>query len=217
FKSGKDKFFFFFGEEWKSIHRFAATSNPTLPTTAELNGDFSFRLRGADGIVGTADDGVLRDPTVAGTCTAANRAACFPGNKIPLNRITADGLAIANVYRKMIGLANSYTDSPTGSNSTFGPPIKSDFRQEILRLDYIFNSKHSVYGRFLHDRNIVIDPFGTFINSPLPTSHELRNRPGLAIQVGYLWNISPTLINDMRFNTSGSNQVVAPDTTNAER
>ena len=34
----------------------------TMPTSAELNGDFAFRLRGADGIVGTADDGVLRDP-----------------------------------------------------------------------------------------------------------------------------------------------------------
>src|SRR5207245_2449457 len=100
FKSGKDKFFFFFGEEWKAIHRFAATSNPTLPTTAELNGDFSFRLRGFDGIVGTADDGVLKNPGAAGACTApvvnasgvvttaAVRTACFSGNTIPNARIT---------------------------------------------------------------------------------------------------------------------------------
>ncbi|HKX83148.1 MAG TPA: TonB-dependent receptor, partial [Pyrinomonadaceae bacterium] len=54
FKSGKDKFFFFWGQEWKSIHRQAATVTRTLPTLAELNGDFSFRLRGFDGVVGTA-------------------------------------------------------------------------------------------------------------------------------------------------------------------
>src|SRR5438445_4532706 len=117
----------------------------------------------------------------------------------------------------MISLASSYIDSPIGSNSTFGPPIRSDFRQEIYRLDYVINAQHSVYGRILHDRNIVVDPFGTFINSPLPTSHELRNRPGLGVQIGYLWNVSSVLVNDMRFNTSGSNQRVKPDTDNAER
>src|SRR5262245_61173791 len=44
FTSGKDKFYFFFGQEWKSIHRFGAANTQTIPSTAELNGDFSFRL-----------------------------------------------------------------------------------------------------------------------------------------------------------------------------
>src|SRR5258706_5071527 len=67
FKSGKDKFFFFFGEEWKSIHRFAASSNPTLPTTAELNGDFSVRLTNSVTIPNTTTrvNGFLHDPLIA--------------------------------------------------------------------------------------------------------------------------------------------------------
>ncbi|MBX7170782.1 MAG: TonB-dependent receptor [Pyrinomonadaceae bacterium] len=223
FKSGKDKFFFFAGQEWKSIHRFGASNRQTLPTTAELNGDFSFRLRGADGIVGTADDGVIKDPLVAGTCTAANRTACFGGNdvnlrnKIPLNRITADGLAIANVYRTMISLASGYSDTPTGQNATFQPPIASDFRQEFLRLDYIFNPNHSIYGRYVHDTNVVVEPYGTFINSPLPTSQQLRNRPGNGFQFGYIWNIKPTLINEFKFNASWTDQRIVPNTPYSER
>ena len=217
FSSGKDKFYFFFGQEWKSIHRFGASNRQTVPSRAELNGDFSFRLRGADGIVGTADDGFLRDPTQpANTCAivsgVAVRTGCFAGNVIPTNRITADGLAVANVYRAMIGISSGYTDSPTGNNITFQPPIASDFRQEFIRLDYIFNEKHSIYGRYIHDSNAVDEPYGTFINSPLPTSQQFRNRPGNGLQVGHLWNVSANIINDVKFNASWTDQRIVPST-----
>lgn len=222
--SGKDKFFFFVGQEWKTIHRFGAANTLTIPTTAELNGDFSFRLRGADGIVGTDDDGVLRDPTLAGSCTArsgntpAVRTGCFGGNdvslrnRIPLGRFNPNGLAIANVYRTMIGLSTRYVDSPVGQNVTFQPPISSDFRQEFVRLDYIFNPEHSIYGRYIHDTNGVVEPYGTFINSPLPTAQQFRNRPGNGLQVGHLWNVSSNLINEAKFNASWTDQKILPST-----
>src|SRR5678815_1826801 len=119
----KNKFFFFGGQEWKYIRRLSNAQRRTVPSLAELNGDFSFRLRGPDGVVGTADDGALRDPNnAANTCvapvitggvvtTAANRTGCFGGNNvalrniIPTARITADGRAIANVYRTAVGLS----------------------------------------------------------------------------------------------------------------
>ena len=216
FKSGKDKFYFFWGQEWKSIHRQAATVTRTLPTQDELNGNFRFRLRGADGIVGTADDGVLRDPNISGTCTTANRTACFGGNNpatwniIPANRITPDGLAFANVYRKMIDISSSFTNFPGGSNTTFQPNSPADFRQEIIRLDYVFNAKHTAYGRYIHDQNENIDPFGTFTISQLPTIQHARNRPGNGLQFGHIWNIKSNLINDVRANYAWSDQIIPP-------
>src|SRR5262249_606540 len=57
----KNKFFFFGGMEWKYIRR-AEEFRARLPTRAERSGDFSFNLRGPDNIIGTADDGALRDP-----------------------------------------------------------------------------------------------------------------------------------------------------------
>lgn len=226
--SGKDKFFFFFGQEWKTIHRQAATAVRTLPTRAELNGDFSLRLRGFDGIVGTADDGVLRDPAAAGACTApvvnasgtvttaAVRTACFGGanpalwNRIPGARITPDGNALANVYRKMIDISSSFIDSPIGSNATFQPASPSDFRQEILRLDYVFTPQNSVYFRYIHDTNQVIDPFGTFTLSTLPTIQHARNRPGNGVQVGHIWNLNSHMTNDARVNFSWTDQIIPP-------
>lgn len=209
-KSGKDKFYFFFGQEWKTIHRLSAVQTRTLPSLAELNGDFSFRLRGPDGVVGTADDGVIRDPALSGTCTTANRAACFPGNIIPVARITPDGRALANVFRRAIDLSSSYNNSPVANNTTFQPQNPSDFRQELLRLDYTVNQKHSLYGRYVHDSNIVLDPFGTFISSQLPTIQSNRQRPGNGLQVGHLWNITPALINDFKISFSWTDQRVPP-------
>jgi len=210
----KDKFFFFAGQEWKRIRRLANPVVRTLPTLAELNGDFSFRLRGADGIVGTNDDGFLRDPTLTGSCGLVSgqpvRTACFPGNIIPLSRITADGRAISNVYKTMIGLATSYTNLPVGSNATFQQPNPFNFREDIIRLDYRFNDRHNIYGRYLHDNNDLIDPFGTFINSQLPTIPSNRLRPGNSMQVAYTWLISPTLINEAKVNVSVVSQKIPP-------
>ncbi|MET0754264.1 MAG: carboxypeptidase regulatory-like domain-containing protein [Pyrinomonadaceae bacterium] len=226
--SGKDKFYFFFGQEWKTIHRQAATVVRTLPTLAELNGDFSFRLRGFDGIIGTADDGVLRDPSIAGACTApvvnaqgvvttqAVRTACFGGtnpalwNRVPGIRITTDGSALASVLRRQIDLASSFTNTPIANNATFQPASPSDFRQEIIRLDYIFNQSNSVYARYIHDSNQNIDPYGTFTISQLPTIQHARNRPGNGLQIGDIWNIKANLINDAKINFSWTDQRIPP-------
>ena len=213
----KDKFFFFGGQEWKYIRRLSSPQRRTVPTLAELNGDFSFRLRGADGIVGTNDDGLLRDPNSTQPCTAANRAGCFGGtsvadrNKIPLNRITPDGLAIANVFRTAIGLSTAFTNSPIANNVTFQQPNPLDYREDILRLDYRFNAKHSVYGRYIHDKNVLIDPFGTFITTQLPTIPSNRMRPGTSIQLSHTWLVTPKLINEAKLTGAWVAQRIPPD------
>lgn len=212
----KDKLFFFGGQEWKYIRRLSSAQRRTVPTLAELNGNFSFRLRGADGIVGTNDDGLLKDPTSPLPCTTANRAGCFGGtnvalrNIIPANRITADGLAIANVYRNAIGLATAFTNSPVANNVTFQQPNPLDYREDLLRIDYRINEKHTVYGRFIHDKNDLIDPFGTFINTQLPTIPSNRLRPGTSIQVSYTWLVTPTFINEAKATGAWVAQRIPP-------
>src|SRR5688572_3309085 len=212
----KDKLFFFGGQEWKYIRRLSNAQRRTVPSLAELNGDFSFRLRGADGIVGTNDDGLLRDPNSTQPCTAANRAGCFGGtnvalrNRIPLDRITADGRAIANVYREAIALATAFTNSPVGNNITFQQPNPLDYREDLLRIDYKINSNHSLYGRYIHDKNELIDPFGTFINTQLPTIPSNRLRPGTSIQVSHTWMVTPTFINEAKVTGAWVAQRIPP-------
>ncbi len=149
--------------------------------------------------------------------TQANRTGCFGGNNvalrniIPSNRITTDGRAIAEVYRTAIGLATAFTNSPVGNNVTFQQPNPLDYREDLLRIDYRINSKHTLYGRYIHDKNVLIDPFGTFITTQLPTIPSLRKRPGTSIQLSHSWMISPTFINEAKATGAIVAQRIPPD------
>ncbi len=185
----KDKLFFFVGVEWKQIDRFSTPSLRTLPTTAMRGGDFS------------ALSTVIRDPLTGQP---------FPGNVIPAGRIVPDGQAIANLYTKMAGIADSYTDTATANNSLFQIANPFRWRQEMVRLDYNINQKHRLTGRLLLDHYTLTDPYGTFIGGDLPTVPTDRNRPGRNVQLNYHWTVRPNLLNEAKFNYSGNGQTIDP-------
>ncbi|MGI8672368.1 MAG: carboxypeptidase regulatory-like domain-containing protein [Luteitalea sp.] len=197
----RNRLFFFGGQQYRTINRFTNPSRQTIPTTAELNGDFSARLRGADGVVGTADDGVLLDPVTG---------APFSGNVIPQNRITRDGKAIADIYRAMQGKASSFTDTPTANNSTFVEYNPFESRQDIVRLDFQATDKQRVYGRYIHDEYNLIEPFGTFSGAPLPTVPTDRSRPGSSYQIGHTYVLSTNVINEAKVGASWNGQRIKP-------
>ena len=108
----KNKLFFFTGMEFRSLDRQESPQRRTLPTRAELRGDFNARVLGPDGVAGTTDDNGIPNSLV-------NQATgqVFPGNIIPSSLFTTDGRAIASVYEKMIGLAAEYSDTPTANDA----------------------------------------------------------------------------------------------------
>jgi len=206
----KDKFFFFAGQEFKYIRQDADPARRNLPTRAERLGNFS--ARGGALNVPTGYTGL--DP-VTGTVVAAGQP--IPGRNLANLRlggavvgVTPNGAAIAAVYSAMEKLAVAYSDTPTANNATFQQPNPFNYREDIVRLDYRFNEKHSIYGRYLHDHYDLIDPFGTFINSPLPTIPTNRLRPGSSYQISYTWLITPTLINEAKINASWNGQRIPP-------
>ena len=180
----RGKIFFFIGQEWKRIHHFTNPSRQTLPTLAEVRGDFSDRTN----------------------------TIFFPGTKTPIpdknlaGLMTPDGIAIMNVYAAMIKYASVYTNTPTTNNATFQAFNPFNWRQDIARLDWRPSDKHSIYFRYLHDNYNTIDPFGSFGSSALPTTPTLRDRPGYGPQLGYLWTASTHMLNEAKLNTSWHSQ-----------
>jgi hypothetical protein len=185
----KDKLFFFGGVEWKKIRRFTSPTNRTLPTSAQRSGDFS--------MISTR----IIDPLTGQQ---------FPGNVIPADRITADGKAIANVYAAMAKQAASYEDVVRSNNALFMDPNPFDFRQENLRVDYQLTQAQRMTFRLLLDHYNLIEPGGTFISSQLPTVPTNRQRPGRNIQVNHFWTLTPSIVNEAKFNYSGNGQVIPP-------
>ena len=206
----KDKLFFFVGQEYKRIRQDTAPVKRSLPTSAERLGDFSAR------------SGTLNVPTGYTAINPATGATVAAGQPIP-NRnlanlrlngapvgLTTDGKAIASVYSTMQKLAVAYADTPTANNATFQQPGPFDWREDNARIDYRFNEKHSLYGRYFHDYYNLIDPYGTFITSQLPTIPSNRLRPGYSAQVSYTWLIHPTLINEAKINSTWNSQHIPP-------
>jgi hypothetical protein len=181
----KNRLFFFGGEEWKRIRHSTNASRQTLPTQAEMNGDFSDRT---------------------------TTSIYYPGTKNPIpnkdlsSLMTPDGKAIMAVYKAMATQAAVYTSSTASNNATYQVPNPFDFREDILRVDFRPTDSQTIYIRYLHDMNHVIDPFGTFNASSLPTTPDLRNRPAYGPQFGHIWTITPSIVNEFKINGSWNSQ-----------
>jgi hypothetical protein len=207
----REKLFFFGGQEWK---RLRAPQNPsalTLPTQSEVQGDFSDIRPGASGL-GSLAGLTLHTPANAPSgCTITNNVmapAC----------ITADGKALAAVYAlaaKQLSTAAALPTSVQAGNAFFQPGGPTNWREDILRLDYHANDKQSFYFRYIHDNVQVYNAFSTFGSIvsgvvQLPVDPDLRNRPGYNYQIGWVSVISPRLINEVKFNTDWHKQKIPP-------
>jgi hypothetical protein len=174
----KNKVFFFIGEEWKRLRQQASPSRQTLPTLAELQGNF------------------------AGTSAKLN--SNYPGNVIPASKITPDGQAIANVYKTVIPLAASYTNKATSNNTIFQTPNPLDYREDLGRVDYHINDKNTLYGRWVDDYNSIYLGFGPGGN--LPITPEIRDRPGKSFLLNESWVVSPNIVNEAHLGASWNGQ-----------
>lgn len=197
----KDRLFFFGGEEWRRLRQQQNPTQRTTPSSAELAGHFAGLIVGGKPVQ-------LFYP---GTTTP------IPNNDIS-SMITTDGRAIANVYATMNKLGQ-FTDATNASNNlTLTPSNPLDFREDIVRLDFRINDKHSIYGRWLSDHNVLIDPFGTFAASGnLPTTPTQRSRPGQSYLLSETWTVRPTIINQATATFSYVSQHIPPYGENWKR
>jgi len=208
----KNKTFFFFSEELRRIRRATTASTATVPTSAQRAGDFSTSL--GLPLFRTTANAQCTTPGV-GTCTttpflvtdtgggttqarvgmifnAAGRA--YPGNIIPSSDLSPQALALLPVWP----LPNS------GSNTfTFSPINLQDTRQEVIRIDHIFNDNNRIFGRYTHDLNATQETGGLFQNINLPNVATTNTRiPGQLLAINYTTIISPRMVNELSYNFS---------------
>ena len=208
----KNKTFFFFSEEARRIRRATTAATATVPTSAQRAGDFSSSL--GLPLFRTSANAQCTTPAV-GTCTttpflvtdtgggttqarvgmifnAAGRA--YPGNIIPNSDLSPQALALLPVWP----LPNS------GSNTfTFSPVNIQDTRQEVIRIDHVFNDNNRIFGRYTHDLNVTQETGGLFQNINLPNVATTNTRiPGQLLAINYTTIISPRMVNEVSYNFS---------------
>lgn len=204
----KGKLFFFGGEEWKRIRQEAAPVRRTLPTSAELAGDFS---GAGNPLCMPGQVSSIKGNTV--TCKAGQT---IPGANIA-SMITPNGMAIAKLYQAMQGLAASFTDAAAGNNAIYQDSEPFNWREDILRVDYNLTNNQTIYVRYLHDNYVVQLPFGFSCSSDLPACPQTRNRPGTSYQLSHTWIVNNHLVNDAKLNASWDGQRIPPYGTLWER
>ncbi len=174
---------FFFGDYQGTRIGTSQIDFSTVPTLAELGGDFSALL----------PDTQIYDPatTVINGDGEAVRAP-FVGNIIPTNRFDTIAHNLLSLYPapNLDGLSNNYVSTDPGS---------TNIDQGDARLDYIIDPKQQIFARFSMSRT------HRYQQPPLPGLADGANPAqgisydtsrGLAI--GHTWAISPTIVNDAR-------------------
>ena len=201
----KGHLFFFAGQEWKKFRGVypgltAASVQETLPTAAEVAGNFTDVYNGGTGLV-------LKTPAVIpASCGGVFLTA---PNVINPACISGDGAAIAALYTSAAKLSvnGGLPTAATAGNTAFNLANPLNLREDIIRVDEHLNDKHSFYFRYIHDNVNIYNPYSTFgAAGALPVDPDLRDRPGYNTQFGWVYMIRPTLINSFKFNADWHKQ-----------
>lgn len=177
----RDRLFFFGAQEWVNFFQ-VATNTATVPTEAMRNGNFSELLNPSNGFFAGAQ--VIRDPQTG---------LPFPGNVIPSNRLSPNGVALMKLYPLPTpgfrqGTANAILTSEN----------PQDQRKDNIRFDYRINSNHQVTYRYSSQLWVAIDAFrGTF-----PFARTDWDRPNRTQNVNWVSNLRSNLINEMSYSFS---------------
>src|SRR5271157_4124678 len=206
----KGKLFFFAGQEWKKFRGVypgltAASVTETFPTASEVAGDFTDVYNGG---VAPPKGLTLNTPAVIPASCSGGVLLTAP-NVINPSCITGDGAAIAALYTSAAKLSvqGALPTSTAANNLTFNLPNPLNLREDIIRVDEHANENQSFYFRYIHDSVDIYNPYSTFgAGGAVPVDPDLRHRPGYNYQIGWVAVISPTLINEVKFNADWHKQ-----------
>ena len=143
--NGRDRTFFFFGYQG-TRYRDASTGHAFVPTTAELNGDFSALLSATNpnNPFGKAEQIKNPFPYSIGT-TGPGKP--FPGNIIPTSGLDPASLKLAENYLPQVGgVGEAFFINPTVQNQN----------EVILRVDHRIGDKDSLTGRWYKDHVVLV-------------------------------------------------------------
>ncbi len=204
----KGKLFFFAGQEWKKLRGLipggpAASVQETFPTATEAAGDFTDIYNG-----GAATGLTLKTPAVIPASCSGGVLYTAP-NVINPTCISGDGAAIAALYTSAAKLSvqGALPTSTNSNNMTFNLATPFNIREDIIRVDEHPNEKQSIYFRYLHDYVDIYAPYSTFGTAgAVPVDPDTRHRPGYNYQIGWVYVIRPTLINEVKFNADWHKQ-----------
>ena len=191
----RDKLFFFGGYQGTRNRSDPPQTVSFVPTQAALAGDFSVIDSG--NCVSGGQGKTLIDPMTKNP---------FPNNIIPVSRFNPQAVSFVNKFIPPSG-------DPCGK-ITYGIPTTGDEDQVIGRIDWVQNSKHTLYGRYFtaaYNNPPVFDG-KNLLTTTVPGNDERAQ----TLTIGDTYSLSPTILNSFHAtaNRRRDNRGVASGITN---
>jgi hypothetical protein len=208
---GRDKTFFFFGWEQLRYNTGSAITSlvPTPAVRGETNPYFDFSSFLGAQIPGATNPctgggpmyyGQIFDPTTQQNTGTPNECRTpFPNNQIPLNRLST----VAQNVLKLIPEPNF---SGTGANYIQDTADTISQTVYSIRIDQNLGSKQKLWGFWSSREN---SDNGNEFNLPPPVNSccPVSDDFGKLLRIGWEWNFTPTLINELTFGSNRSNNL----------
>lgn len=166
----RDKLFFFLSNEYRRIRQATGTRTSIVPTTAQLQGNFT-------------GGRAITDP---------DTGKAFPGNRIPVERLDANALSLIRNW-----FAPPTPGFQSGAlNFTSSEPDGTKYRSALGRLDYNYSEKLTFFGRYNIDSTRLDSPYGLFASNSMPTvAPSLQAHIMYTSNASVNWTISPSWLN----------------------
>lgn len=209
--------FFFYNMEWRRLIQ-GGVYNQIVPLPSTYSGDFSntaqltslglgvphtpcaSQLSASEQAAFAAAGQALSTCDSTGTVTTA---VPFTNNMIPASLLSPNAQAM---------LGAGIFPAPTNGGDKFQgtPPVPTNVREEIVRIDHTVNSKFSLFGHFVADQ--VAQTFGTTMWSGdnVPTIGNTFGNPSYSAVIHTSYMISPSLLNEAAFNYNGNRIHIIP-------
>lgn len=211
FNQNKNKLFFFVSVEDSPITQPDGLKNYTVPTQAQVNGDFSQTYNQG---TATQSPGTLihiKMPGASGACATNSATAgpgCVPGNVIPQGQINTQMQALLQImYANTLGKNPQYAFTNlavSNNNYNYQTNYSADkpVNQEVFRIDYAPTEKLHMFGRGQFETvndNDYSSPANT-MTWLMPVNYKTTN-PNAVFNVTYTF--SPTVVNELNLGTAG--------------
>lgn len=190
FNKDREKLFFLFAQEWVRFRQ-DQTTFQRVPSLAMRNGDFS-ELLGTN--IYYSAPRTLNDPQTG---------APFPGNIIPQNRLSPNGIAFLRTFPAPNGLFQG------NNNFLQVRPQPQNQRKDTISIDYNPTSNQVVRFRHLNYAFDVANAFaGGFDFAP-----SALDRPNKTASLTHVWTLSPSMINEATITGSNDRVTIAVQRT----
>ena len=204
--NGRDKLFFFFG--WEQLkYNLGATTITTVPTAAELAGDFSNpALFNPSKVVGTNPcdgspvyQGQIFDPSTTRTVNGVECRTAFPGNKIP------GGFSAA--AKNILAYFPAPTNGNVFNNFSYSSTAPIENTTLTVRIDANITQKLKLWSSYSSRDNNRISGAPQYLPYPIDYATWKQDFETHFWRLGLDYAFSPSLLNHFIIGSNRSNSI----------